>query len=190
MSDFRMKGGNVKLHPAKDGLIPLPDERGITRRDKGGNPLIDVVSPQSGFCTGVRSPLTTTGKSVIEPTPASAGTAGTGMDVRFDQCARVYYDLIRSSGTDPIGLVVRTVADGDDLLPITRVRVVEAGIPIAPQNVADCTAPVRKSDSARDANTRAAEAVIRSMGFTGTITRQMRTAALEMIALERAHTGQ
>lgn len=179
----------MKLHPAKDGLLPLPDERGLTVRDKGGNRLVDVVSPQTGFCTGVRSPLTTTGKSVLPATPVGAGSAGPGMDVRFDQTQEVYYDLVRSEASEPIGIVVRTCADGDAPLRTTRVKVVQAGVPVPPEMQADCTAPVRKSDSARKANTDAVTALVRSMGYKGKITKEIRTAALEMIAMEKACRG-
>jgi hypothetical protein len=177
----------VRLHPAKDGLLPHPDERGMTRRDRGGNPLRDVTDHETGFCTGVTSPLLSSGLSVI---PHVSPSGGVGPDTRFSAERQVYYDMVRSSETAPIGLVVRTTTDCDGPLPITRVRVVESSIPVTGDSVANCTAPVLKSVSVRKANDAAVKAVLSAMGYKGPITREIRKATLEMIALERSITGQ
>lgn len=171
----------MRLHPVKDGLIPLPDERGMTRRDKGGNKLVDVVDPDSGYCIGTRSPLTIKGR-VVE---AATITGGSGTDVRFDPESARYYELVRDAATEPIGFVVRLTTDGDDSLPCARVRVIQATKPIDVRKAGKSTAPVRKKLSVREENDRAAEAVLRAMGFEGKITPEIRDAALAMIEIEK-----
>lgn len=172
----------MRLHPAKDGLVPLPHERGMTKRDRGGNKLVDVVSPETGFCVGVRSPLTPDGMSVRL---AKSVSGGKGIDTRYDPESELYYDLVRSSGTDPIGLVVRTVEMKDDSLPCTRVAIYRNGMPVPPEKVQDCTAPVRRALSTRKENDAAVKAVLRAMDYHGPITREIRKAALEMIQMEK-----
>lgn len=173
----------MRLHPAKDGLIPHPDERGLSVRDRGGNRLIDLHDPTSGFCVGVTSPLTSTGMSVLTPKPASGGK---GPDVRFDAESERYYELIRSRDSDPIGIVVRLDTDGDALLPTTRVRVVQATPSKDRKSERNSTAPVRKAPSVRKQNDDAVKAVLAGMGYTGPITPQIRKATLEMIAMEKS----
>lgn len=172
----------MRLHPAEDGLIPTPDERGVTVRDRGGNKLTDVVSPITGFCVGVRSPLTSDGISVR---PAKSISGGKGVDTRYDLEQGVYYDLVRESETAPVGLVVRTVDMGDDSLPCSRVTIVRNSVGVPPEKVGDCTAPVRKALSARKENDAAVKAVLRAMDYHGPITPEIRKATLEMIQIER-----
>lgn len=175
----------MRLHPVEDGLIPEPDERGMTRRDSGGNKLVDVHDG-NGFVTGVRSNLTIpSGSSVIMPTPVSGAKSAATPDVRFDAERQVYYDLIRSKDTDPVGLVVRTTADGDNPLKVTQIRIIEV-VPtqsrVAERN---SSAPVRPAVSVRSENDAAVKAVLDGIGYKGAITPQIRKAALEMIAIER-----
>jgi hypothetical protein len=176
----------MRLHPVKDGLIPLPAERGLNVRDRGGNKLVDTIDPKTGFCTGVSSPLTLPEGHVLTAKPPSGGS---GQDVRFDSESARYYDLIRESGSDPIGLVIRTVADGDELLPCTRIRVVEAAASKSRTSERNSTAPVRNGGrgvSVRTENDLAVKSVLAGMGYKGPITREIRIACLEMIAIEKA----
>ena len=180
----------MRLHPVDDGLIPLPDERGLRVRDRGGNNLVDVTDPKTGFCVGVRSNLTTRdGVSVFPASPVSGGSPSVGSDTRFDPEHEVYYDLIRSSDTDPVGLVVRTVADGDAPLRTTRVRVVTSGKSVSHEIAAKSTAPVRKNVSARKQNDEAVRAILSAHGYTGKITPVVRKLALELLAYEKHISG-
>lgn len=176
----------MRLHPAKDGLIPFPDERTLIRRDKGGNRLRDRVDPQTGFCTGVTSPLLSNGVHVL---PYKRPTGASGPDVRFDSKSARYYDLIRESDSDPIGLVVRLTTDGDASLPCTRVRIVKGEKSESGASERNSSAPVRKPVSARKANDEAVRAVLAAMGYKGPIDSKMRKAALELIAYEKTCTG-
>lgn len=185
----------MRLHPAEDGLIPEPSERGVKTRDRSGNRLIDVVDPKTGFCTGVRSPMTIpAGQSVLPHTPVSAGVAPSGSMTQFDTEHKVYYDLLNGSDSEKFGVVVRTEADGDNPLRCTRVRVVQAVMPHNRQrNVtgdrSGKSAAQRKSVSTRVQNDQAVKAVLISIGYTGTITPQVRKVVLEMIELEKTVPG-
>lgn len=174
----------MRLHPVKDGLIPMPDERGMTRRDSGGNKLIDIVSPDTGFCVGVRSPLSIAGR-VVEADRIAGGSAKSGEDVRFDAKSARYYELVRDAATAPIGFVVRLTTDGDESLPCSRVRIIQATRSIPAGSARKSTAPVRKKLSVREENDAAALAVLSAMGYDGEITPQIRDAALAMIELEK-----
>jgi hypothetical protein len=63
--------GGIRLHPIRDGLIPLvanPDR--IKVRDQGGNSYTEVTDTSTGWCTGVTSPLTIPdGCKVLVPSP-------------------------------------------------------------------------------------------------------------------------
>lgn len=173
----------MRLHRIEDGLVPQPDERKLTKYDKGGNKLRDVVDPVTGMCTGVTSPLTVPdGTRILKPTPVSGGKSKSAPDVRFEPTREVYYELQRNSDSQPFGVVVRTVADGDALLPVTRVRVVSA---TSPTNGGKSGLPYTPI-STRKANDDAAKAVLDAMGFKGKITPEIRQAALEMIEIEKA----
>lgn len=176
----------MRLHPAKDGLIPFPDERTLIRRDRGGNRLRDRIDPQTGFCTGVTSPMLSNGVHVL---PYKRPTGASGPDVRYDSESARYYDLIRASDSDPIGLVVRLTSDGDDSLPCTRVRIVKGERSATGEPERNSSAPVRKPVSARKANDEAVTAVLAAMNYKGEITRELRNAVLEMIAYEKTCTG-
>lgn len=105
-----------------------------------------------------------------------------------DPSCEVYYDRVSMSGSDPVGLVVRTETDGDELLPCVRVRAVEF-------NVVDATgksdSPVvwRKTDSVRHQNTEAVKAIMAAFGYKGPITPSLRKQCLAMLAHERAIQG-
>jgi hypothetical protein len=159
----------------------MPDERGMTVRDKGGNRLVDVVDPQTGYCVGTRSPLSIKGRVV----PAAPIGGGSGPDVRFDTDSARFYELVRKAPSDPIGFVVRLTTDGDNSLPCTRVRVIQATTSISVRNGRTSTAPYQKPRSVREENDAAAEAVLHAMGFEGEITPLIRDAALAMIELEK-----
>jgi hypothetical protein len=169
------------LHPVKDGLIPMPHERGMTVRDKGGNRLVDVVDPQTGYCVGTRSPLSVKGK-VMKAAPIQGGS---GEDVRFDTDSARFYELVRKAPSDPIGFVVRLTTDGDDSLPCTRVRVIQATTSISVRKGRKSTAPYQKPRSVREENDAAAWAVLSAMGYEGEMNPQIRDAALAMIELEK-----
>lgn len=172
----------MRLHPVEDGLVPHPDERGMTRRDIGGNRLTDVTNPISGMCTGVTSPLTPSGASVR---PASPIGGGSGADVRFDPESARYYELVRSSKSAPIGFVVRLTTDGDESLPCSRVVIIQAEQSPGGKSERVSNAPVRKAPSVREQNDMAAKAVLSAMGYTGPITPEIRNAALQMIEIEK-----
>ena len=171
----------MRLHPVKDGLIPLPHERGMTVRDKGGNRLVDVVDPETGYCVGTRSPLSVKGK-VMKAAPIQGGS---GEDVRFDPDSSRFYELVRKTASDPIGFVVRLTTDKDETLPCTRVRVIQAVTPLKSRNGRRATTPMQKKLSVREENDAAALAVLTAMGYEGEITPQIRDAALAMIELEK-----
>lgn len=171
----------MRLHPVKDGLIPQPHERGMTKRDRAGNRLIDVVDPRTGFCVGVRSPLTVRGPVTM----ASPMSGGNGPDVRFDPSSHRYYELVRDAVTDPIGFVVRLVTDGDNFLPCSRVRIIRSTTAPSAESGRKSTAPVRKPLSVREQNDLAAKSVLSAMGYTGPFTPEVRNAALAMIEIEK-----
>lgn len=176
----------MRLHPAKDGLIPQPDERGLTVRDKGGNTLIDLHDPTTGFCVGVTSPLTSTGMSVF---PAKSCGGGNGPDIRKDEQSERYYELVRSSHSAPVGIVVRLTTDEDALLPTTRVRVIQAAPSTNGKSERKSTAPVQKKPSVRSENNAAVKAILSAMGFKGKVTPQIRDACLAMIEMEKSVSG-
>lgn len=173
----------MRLHRIEDGLVPQPDERKLTKYDKGGNKLRDVVDPVTGMCTGVTSPLTVPdGTRIMNPTPVSGGKSKSAPDVRFDPTREIYYELNRTRDSDPFGLVVRTVSDGDDPLPVTRIRVVQANVPGNGGKSGLPFTPV----SVRQQNNEAVKAVLDAMGYKGKITPEIRQAALEMIEIEKS----
>lgn len=112
----------------------------------------------------------------------------------FDATHEVYYDKSDLPCTGGDGLVVRTVADGDDLLPCTRVRAVQFVVTDTPQvsplsgktSKPKLPEKTRKTDSVRSMNTQAVKAIMEAFGYTGRITPHMRRTCLELIALERA----
>src|SRR5882757_9959711 len=113
----------MRLHPVEDGLIPLPDERGMRKFDRSGNRLRDINDPQTGFCITARSPLDSD-SSVITPSPVNG--AETATTKQYRQYNGRYVDVSELHTDDPdveYGLVVRLTTDGDDPLPITRVRI-------------------------------------------------------------------
>lgn len=173
----------MRLHPVKDGLVPHPDERGMTRRDLGGNKLVDVVNPISGYCVGVTSALTPSGNSVRPASQVSGTTSGP--DVRFDPDTARYYQLVRESKSAPIGIVVRLTTDGDDSLPCSRVIIIRGESSATGASERKSNAPVQKQLSVREQNDMAAKAVLSAMGYTGPITPEVRNAALQMIAIEK-----
>jgi hypothetical protein len=177
----------VRLHPVNDGLIPGSDERTLIRRDRAGNPLIDVVDPTTGFCIGVRSNLTfRDGESVLTPKSPSGGS---GVDTRFDSESARYYDYVRKSDSDPVGIVVRLESDGDGRLPCSRVRVVKATPSLSRESERKSSAPVQKALSTRKDNDSAVKSVLSAMGYKGPITKEIRRATLEMIQMERSVSG-
>lgn len=176
----------MRLHVIDDGLIRLPEERGITTRDVGGNRLRDVTSRDTGMCTGVTSNLTIPpGSGVIEPTPVSGAKSASTPDVRYDPETTRYYELVRTSDSDPFGLVCRTTEDSDGPLPVTRVRIVSADVPQTGEKSGLPFTPI----STRKANNEAVRAMLSGMGYNGPVTPVMRKAALEMIAIERNVSG-
>lgn len=176
----------MRLHPVDDGLLRSPEERTLTTHDRGGNTLRDVIHPETGFCTGVTSPLTVPdGTRVITPTPVSGAKSKSAPDVRFDPDREVYYDLVRNKDSDPFGLVVRTCDDPDGPLAVTRVRVIQADVPKTGGKSGLPYTPT----STRKENTAAVRAVLAGMGYSGPITPEIRKAALEMIAIERSTNG-
>jgi len=177
----------MRLHPVDDGLIRFPEERTLTTHDRGGNPLRDVINPDTGFCTGVTSPLTVPdGMSVMQPTPVSGAKSASTPDVQFDPDSELYYDLVRTSDSDPFGLVIRTTSDPDGPLPVTRIRVVSADVP---KTGGKSGLPYTPTSTQKE-NTAAVRAVLAGMGYAGPITPAIRKAALEMIAIERSANGQ
>lgn len=167
------------LHPIKDGLVPHPDEKRVIKRDKGGNTLVDVVSPKTGFCVGVRSPLTSDCLSVRS---AKSVSGGKGTDTRYDQRSGLWFDLERVPNSDPIGKVVRTVDMGDDKLPLARVKVKQS-----PKS--EMSEKAKRAIRTRKENDVAVMALLAAMGYTGEITPQIRRAALEMIEMEKRISG-
>jgi hypothetical protein len=166
----------VRLHPVKDGLIPEPHERGLTVRDRGGNRLVDLISPDTGFCTGVTSPLTMSGESVFPGTPTSGGRAANQPDVLFSPEERVYYEPLQTPTGGRVGIVVRTCADSDGPLRTSRIRIMTDEKSVSPG----------KKRSVRKENDSAARAILSAMGWTGPLTPEWREMALRLLAREKA----
>ena len=176
----------MRLHLVDDGLLRSPEERTLTTHDRGGNRLRDVINPDTGFCTGVTSPLTIPdGKGVINPTPVSGAKSASTPDVRFHPDKEVYYDLARNSDSDPFGLVIRTTDNADGPLPVTRVRVIQADVP---KTGGKSGLPYTPTSTQKE-NTKAVRAVLAGMGYAGPITPEIRKAVLEMIAIEKSANG-
>lgn len=97
------------------------------------------------------------GMSVSRLKPVSGGC---GKDVRLDPETGLYYDLIRSSESDPVGVVVRTESDGDNPLRCTRVTVIQSTKRLSGKSAENCSAPVHKSVSRRKQNDQAIRAVL------------------------------
>jgi hypothetical protein len=108
--------GGVRLHPVRDGLIPLVREVARVReRDSGGNVYTEVTNPSTGFCMGVTSPLTIEGGPVLIPQPVVPEhnpVRDAGLLPQRDQRTGTWY-----LGTGTNRRVIRTVADGDKVLP-------------------------------------------------------------------------
>ena len=167
----------MRLHPAKDGLIPEPSERGLTIRDSGGNRLSDVVSPLTGFCTGVTSPMTIRpGQSVIDHKAPSGGKAPSGSDVLFSTKERVYYEPLQVPNGGRVGIVVRTCDDSDGPLPSSRITIMTD----------ESTSVPGKRRSVRKENDEAARAILSAMGYNGPMTPIWRKMALDLLAREKA----
>jgi hypothetical protein len=89
--------------------------------------------------------------------------------VTYGETGSVYYDaaqVIEANG-QTYGLVIRTVEMGDRPLPVSRVK-------------------VTKQPSDADEAVRAA---VRAMGYHGKVTKGMRQAILDMLALEVRHVA-
>lgn len=176
----------MRLHLVDDGLLRSPEERTLTTHDVGGNRLRDIISRDTGMCTGVTSNLTIpAGTGVINPTPVSGASSASTPDVRYDPKTTKFYELVRTSNTDPFGLVCRTTEDADGPLPVTRVRIVSADIPGNGEKSDVDVTPV----STRKQNNEAVKAVLSGMGYEGPITPVIRKAVLEMIAIEKSTNG-
>lgn len=89
--------------------------------------------------------------------------------------------LIRDDPNAPIGLVVRMTTDGDDPLPVGRVRVYMTDAPIYDAD----GAIVRKKRSKRAENDSAVRAVMSAFGYTGPMTKEMRATCLFYLELEK-----
>lgn len=167
----------MRLHPVKDGLIREPSERGMTVRDSGGNPLVDVYNPETGFCTGVTSPMMVPyGQSVIDHKPPTGGKAPSGADVLFSTKERVYYEPLQVPNGGRVGIVVRTCDDSDGPLPKTRISIITD----------EKTHVPGKARSVRKENDDAARAILSAMGYKGPMTPLARSMALDLLAQERA----
>jgi hypothetical protein len=167
----------VRLHPVEDGVVRNPDERGMTVRDSGGNRLIDVHNPLTGFCTGVTSPMTVRpGQSVIDHKAPNGGKAPSGADVLFSPKERVYYEPLQVPNGGRVGIVVRTCADADGPLPVSRIRIMTD----------ESTSVPGKKRSVRKENDAAARAILAGMGWKGELTKEWREMALRLLAREKA----
>lgn len=106
--------GGVRLHPVKDGVLPMTREAYIRRRDMAGNKLQDVIDPVTGFCIGVRSALMSNPNNTpLNPRPGTSGSHNT-------ETARA--DVTRQGNVwlDDQNRVIRTCDMGDDPLPVRR----------------------------------------------------------------------
>jgi len=184
----------------RDGLMPMPDERGMKKVDRGGNRLVDVVNPETGYCVGVRSPLTVKdGVHVIDYVPPKGAPAP---DVRLVPSCPVSARPAVWAEFAPgakVGKVVRLTTDEDESLPVSRVskpapvragksgksgmssKSVEPDLRTDEEKATDA----RNRENARIENDRAVRAVLAAMGYTGKITPTIRKTALEMIRMER-----
>jgi hypothetical protein len=185
----------MRLHPVEDGLIPLPDERGLRTRDKSGNRLIDVVDPKSGFCVGVRSPLDCGGQHVINPTPTSGATSAQYKPYRKIDGHYVDMSTVSELATDDpsvhYGLVVRLTTDGDDPLQKTRVRIitVEESNKSLSGKKSGKPAKSGSSGSVRKENDKAVREILDAIGWSQPVTPEIRRRVLSMLAIEKSVSG-
>jgi hypothetical protein len=118
---FRGSMRQLRLGP-EDGVRRHPDERGVTLRDRGGNKLIDVVNPHTGFCVGVRSPMSSDGEIVrpartVVPKKGRYSEMGdSGVPEKITRADKTVY-------VDFEGRVVRTCEMDDEALPVAYVNV-------------------------------------------------------------------
>jgi hypothetical protein len=118
---FKGSMRQLRLGP-EDGVRRHPDERGVTLRDRGGNKLVDVVNPHTGFCVGVRSPMSPEGASVrqartVVPKKGRYSELGDpGIPEKLTRTDKTVY-------VDFEGRVVRTCDMDDEALPVAYVNV-------------------------------------------------------------------
>lgn len=106
--------GGIRLHPLRDGVIPLTTEARVRRRDIGGNLYTEVTNPSTGMCTGVTSPLTIEGGPVLEPTPVVPVRNPKRDAGLLPQLAG---NGVWTQGAGSARRVIRTVDQGDSPLP-------------------------------------------------------------------------
>jgi hypothetical protein len=126
--------GGIRLHPVRDGVIPpVADRNRVLHRDRGGNVLTDVTNMQTGYCTGVKSPLTLEGGPVLKSTPV-VPTHNPKRDLGL------FPQLIGDVWVQGVGSnkhVVRTVDLGDKPIP---------SVPSRRRAASRQGAPVRRND--------------------------------------------
>lgn len=161
--------GGVRLHPIRDGVLRLPEERTLQMRDQCGNKLRDVTDPRTGFCSGVISPLI--GGQVNKGTSGSA-------------TVEIKRALVIREGAvylDEEGRVIRTEAMGDSPLPTCKRNRGASNVPQTkkePRNVALRAASGRPVDP---------RTVPGGTGANGEITREDVRAYLRALSKGRPH---
>lgn len=159
----------MRLHPLHDGVLDLT----LSRRDAERREPLDRDHPTQMATSSV----TVDSRGVSGAPSASVRDY---LRVAADQ----YVDasaLIRNDGQAPIGLVVRLTTDGDDPLVTTRVRVY--------QWKGTDEENVRSDYSARKEMDKAVRAVMTSCGWTGAITKEIRSRVIQMIELEKSRNA-
>lgn len=114
--------GGLRLHPIRDGVIPLMREGRMVHRDSGGNVYQEITNPSTGMCMGVTSPLTIqeSDKPVLIPTPVvpvDNPKRDAGLLPQFDLATGTWYE-----GSGSRVRAIRTVDMGDSLLPSVPTR--------------------------------------------------------------------
>lgn len=105
--------GGIKLHPLRDGVIPLTSEARVAHRDRGGNVYTEVTNPSTGFCDRVTSPLTIEGGPVLQSQPV-VPTHNPKSDAGLFPCRR---GGVWMQGVGAGRRVIRTTDMGDEPIP-------------------------------------------------------------------------
>lgn len=167
------------LHPFDDGVVDTTPNARLRTHDSGGNRLVDITDPVTGMCIGVRSPMTCNQK-VIEQ---KNGTSQPTKYIRdIQEVDGLYVDMsdvveiAQSGGNVRVGLVVRTCADGDDPLPISRVVVESPGM----TRKAAAEAKRRKREEWE------VKTVLSHMGWIGPVPAELHESTLAMIKAKKS----
>lgn len=168
----------------------------LRRRDLGGNKLIDVVNPQTGFCVGTRSPL----ESAANNTPQHPKPGVSASQDEVDNYPR--YDAATGHWFAGRDRLVQRMIDTPDG-PLQVARVVKPAVAAKLDNRAAAASKIKRAPKGGTAPKRAASGsgsgsssngptraeiaayVKAKYGFTGKLTPQITKAARVAIEHDR-----